>query len=174
MSTRLPADIRAMLAADPNAIDRIRDVLSPASGRPTITSPEAAADVFRPLLAGHIDERLVVAGLDRRRRLIATCVLTIGSSGFTVVDPRQIFRWAIGKCGRSGADAILMAHNHPSGDPTPSSQDADVTERVARAGRVLGIPLLDHLVIGEGRSFRSFAADGTLPPWSAPGMCWTA
>ena len=169
----IPADIRALLAADPHAADRVRAVLSPASDRPTITDPAGAANIFRPLLAGREDEALCVAGLDRRRRLIKVEILTIGSSGFTVVDPRQIFRWAIGKCAR-GADAILMAHNHPSGDPTPSQQDNDVTERVARAGRVLGIPLLDHIVIGEGRTYRSYAADGTLPPWSSPGPGWTA
>ena len=72
-----------------------------------------------------------------------------------------------------GAAAVILAHNHPSGDPTPSQQDREVTERVARAGRVLGVPLLDHLVIGRS-TYVSMAARGDLPPEVLPGPGWTA
>ena len=133
------------------------------------TTPEHARDVLAPALAGLEDEELHGLFLDRRRRPLATRQLTRGSHAFTIVDPRQIYRSAL----KLGASAVILAHNHPSGDPTPSACDLDVTERVARAGKVLGVPLLDHLVIAD-RAFRSIAADGHLPQTSATGTLWTA
>jgi DNA repair protein RadC len=81
--------------------------------------------------------------------------LTKGSERYTVVDPMQVFRAAL----KAGAGAIILAHNHPSGDPSPSQQDRDVTVRIARVGRELGIPLLDHLVFADGAVY-SFAEHG--------------
>lgn len=95
--------------------------------------------------------------------------LTHGSDAFTVVEPRQVFRYAVGL----GASAVILAHNHPSGDPTPSAQDREVTTRVARAGALLGLPLLDHLVAGDG-AWVSLAAEGLLPTWGPPPPSWTA
>ena len=63
-----------------------------------------------------------------------------------LVHPREVFRPAV----RSGAAAVVVAHNHPSGDPEPSAEDLEVTRRLAETGRLLGIPLLDHVVVGEG------------------------
>jgi DNA repair protein RadC len=118
---------------------------------PIRTSEEAYA-LLGPALRGLADEELHALFLDRRHRPVAHRRLTRGSDALTVVDPRQVFRVAVGV----GASAVILAHNHPSGDPTPSPQDRDVTDRVAAAGRVLGIPLLDHLVVGRD----AFAAIG--------------
>lgn len=74
----------------------------------------------------------------------------MGSDSQTIVDPRRVMRPAV----QLGAPAVIVAHNHPSGDPTPSEADVDVTRRLREAGDVLGIRLLDHLVIGDG-TFRS-------------------
>lgn len=134
-----------------------------------VTDPAAAFAWLSPALRGLVDEELHALYLDRRRRPVARRCLTRGNDGFTVVDPRQVFRVAVGV----GASGVILAHNHPSGDPTPSPQDRDVTSRVAQAGRVLGIPLLDHLVVGGDR-YVSLAAEGELPSWSPIPPSWTA
>jgi DNA repair protein RadC len=134
-----------------------------------VDTPGRAADQLAPALRGLPHEELHALYLDRRRRPLAVRMLTRGSDAFTVVDPRQVYQWAI----KEGASGVILAHNHPSGDPTPSSQDHEVTQRVMAAGRVLGVPLLDHLVIGAS-SWVSLAEERTLPPWQAPAPGWTA
>lgn len=136
---------------------------------PTVCSPESAFQVFAPSFTGCETEELHAIYLDRRRRLLARRSLSRGSDQFTVVDPRQIYRPAL----RLGASAVILAHNHPSGDPTPSHQDREVTRRVGEAGRILGISLLDHLVIADER-FVSLAAEGAVPPPGTSGLAWTA
>ncbi len=126
----------------------------------TILTAREAADVIRTVTTGPY-EKLAMLLLDRRRKVLALRLITIGSDGFTVVDPRQIFRIALD----IGAHAVILAHQHPSGDPSPSSQDRDVTKRVAAAGRAIGIALLDHLVIAGDR-YVSLAEQGELPYWS--------
>lgn len=133
-----------------------------------IHTPDDAWAHLAPALEGLDREELHALYLDRRRRPVGQRSLTRGSDGYTVVDPRQVFRVAVG----IGAAAVVLAHNHPSGDPTPSPQDREVTRRVAAAGRVLGIPLVDHLVVGNGR-YCSLAAEGALPPWPEEPV-WTA
>ena len=118
-------------------------------------------------MRGLVQEQLHALYLDRRRYPVALRRLTQGSDRYTVVDPRQIFRTAMGV----GASAVILAHNHPSGDPAPSEQDCHVTERVARAGETLDIVLLDHLVVGH-RGYRSMAEEGLLPQWTAPAALW--
>jgi DNA repair protein RadC len=134
----------------------------PPSGEP-ILSPQAAWNHLGPALRHLPEEELHALFLDRRRRPLGLRQLTRGCDAFTVVEPRQIFRVAVGL----GAAAVILAHNHPSGDPTPSPQDRDVTRRVAIAGRSLGIPLLDHLVVGA-EGYRSLAGEGELPRWPEP------
>ena len=93
----------------------------------------------------------------------------MGSANFTIVDPAQIYGIAL----RHHAAAILLAHNHPSGDPTPSVQDREVTQRVAAAGRILGIPLVHHVVVGasEVRSPREL---GDVPNYTSAQASWAA
>lgn len=112
-----------------------------------ITTPDDAAEAMAPPFRGLPHEELHALYLDRRNRPIARRCLTRGSAQYTVVDPQQIYRPAV----QIGAAAIVLAHNHPSGDPTPSAQDHEVTRRVRRAGEVLGIQLLDHLVVAGDR-----------------------
>ncbi len=133
-----------------------------------VQTPIAALRLLEPGLRGLVDEELHGLFLDRRRRPLALRRLTRGSDAFTVVDPRQVFRIAVGV----GASSLILAHNHPSGDPEPSAQDHEVTHQVARAGRILGIQLVDHLVIGAG-AFRSLAEAGVLSPWAPAGPAWT-
>lgn len=91
-------------------------------------------------------ERFVVVLLDGKHRVIRDETVSVGSLSASLVHPREVFRPAV----RHAAAAIVLVHNHPSGDPGPSGEDLDVTRRLARAGDLLGIPVLDHVVIGDG------------------------
>jgi DNA repair protein RadC len=95
--------------------------------------------------------------LDSRNRVIRTAVVASGTMNATVVEPRDVFREAI----VGGAAAVMVFHNHPTGDPSPSRDDAELTRRLAAAGVLMGVPLIDHLVLGDGR-YWSFKEMGTL------------
>lgn len=126
-----------------------------------ITSAYDAMKVLETLSTGPY-EKLSAIYLDRRNRVVGTRLLTVGSDAFTIVDPRQVLRPAL----ELQARAIILAHQHPSGDPEPSSADLQVTERTQRAGRALGVQLLDHIVIGGQGRWVSLAERGELPHWS--------
>ena len=115
--------------------------------RAYVTSPEAAADVLMPLLAGRDRERCVALLLDTRHRLLEAVTVSVGSIDHTFMSPREVYRDAL----RGNAAAVVLGHNHPSGDATPSRDDEAVTRRLAAAGDMIGIELLDHLVVGDGR-----------------------
>ena len=115
--------------------------------RPAVTSPESAAAVLVPAFDGADRERCVAALLDTKHRLLDVGVVSIGSIDHTFMSPREIFRDAL----LINAAALVLAHNHPSGDPEPSQDDERVTARLVRAGQLVGIEVLDHLVVGERR-----------------------
>lgn len=128
-------------------------------GRPRYGGP---GDVAPRLLAemGVLDrEQFRVLMLDAKHGLIGMEVVGLGGLSHVPAEPREVFKPAI----RWSAAAVIVAHNHPSGDPEPSPMDRELTARLARAGVLLGIPLLDHLVIGHGR-YVSLAARGFMPP----------
>ncbi len=146
-----------------------RALEGPPDLRLPVTDAQAAFAWAGPRLAGLSHEELHALYLDRRARPLAYRVLTRGSDAFTVVDPRQVFRAGVAL----GATSVVLAHNHPSGDPTPSPQDREVTRRVASAGRVIGVELVDHLVVASGR-FVSMRATGDLSVVGSPQLAWTA
>lgn len=152
---------RARAARVLAAVELGRRALVWSSGDAPVTTARAAYERLWPGLAGRSEEELHALYLDRRLRPLGRRSLTRGSDAFTVVDARQIYRPAVAL----GAHGVVLAHNHPSGDPTPSVQDLEVTRRVARAGGVLGVTLVDHLVIGGGR-YVSLAERGDLPAWN--------
>jgi DNA repair protein RadC len=115
------------------------------SHRPELVSPETAAAVLVPRFAGADRERCVAALVDTKHRLLRVAVVSVGSLDHTFMAPREVFRDAL----LAGASAIFLAHNHPSGDPTPSADDRQITRRLAQAGATLGVDLLDHLVVGD-------------------------
>ena len=122
-----------------------------------VTSPEAAAEILVPLLQ-HLDrEHCITLNLDTKHRLLATTTVSIGSIDHTFMSPREVFRDALLR----GASAIVIAHNHPSGDAEPSRDDELITRRISRAGEVVGIEVLDHVVIGQQR-WVSLARRGVL------------
>ena len=125
--------------------------------RPEITSPDAAAELLVPILQDLDREHAVTLNLDVKHRLIATTTVSIGSVDHTFISPREVFRDAL----LHGAGAIVVAHNHPSGDAEPSRDDERITRRLGQAGDILGVEVLDHLVIGHER-WVSLARRGAL------------
>ena len=125
--------------------------------RREVTSPEAAAELLAPALQ-HLDrEHCITLNLDTKHRLLATTTVSIGSVDHTFMSPREVFRDAL----LHGASAIVIAHNHPSGDAEPSPDDERVTRRLANAGDLIGVEVLDHMVIGAQR-WVSLARRGVL------------
>jgi DNA repair protein RadC len=138
------------------ACDRL--AFHPGGGdRTEVTSPEAAAEVLVPRFAGADRERCVVALLDTKHRLLEVVTVSVGSLDHTFMAPREVFRDAL----LANAAALVLAHNHPSGDPEPSRDDQQVTQRLVRAGELVGIEVLDHLVIG-GLRWVSLARRGVV------------
>lgn len=102
-------------------------------------------------------EQLILLMLNTKNHMICDAVISKGCADYAVISPRDIFIEAM----RREAVNIILIHNHPSGDPTPSSADIDVTKKVARAGELIGIRLLDHIIIGD-RTFSSLRSLGWL------------
>lgn len=111
-----------------------------------IESPAAAAAALSQHLMWKTQERFAVLLLDVKNRLIGTQVITIGTATETLAPPREIFREVI----RQGATRVVVAHNHPSGSVEPSPQDIELTRQLLSGAQILGIPLLDHLILGDG------------------------
>jgi DNA repair protein RadC len=122
-----------------------------------LQSPEQVSAHFSARMRRYRQEVFVVLLLDSRHRLIGEVEVSRGSLNQSLVHPREVFAPAL----RESAAAILVLHNHPSGDPQPSREDHEVTRRLVRAGEILGIRVVDHLVIG-GEQFTSFARTGQL------------
>lgn len=117
-----------------------------------------ARDIFAPLFEGLDREQCVVMVLDSKHKVIGVNVVSVGSLSVSIVHPREVFKPAILLNGA----AVILGHNHPSGDTTPSEEDHALTTRLHEAGKCLGIPLLDHLVLGDHATFWSFADQGLL------------
>ncbi len=129
---------------------------------PQIRRPFDAVAYVAPKLAIEDVEVLVVMMLDAQNRVMGLQEVTRGLVNSSLVHPREVFRMAI----VMGATSIVVAHNHPSGDLTPSPEDRHVTEQLAAAGKLLDIPLFDHLIVGSQsialEVFTSFALNGLL------------
>lgn len=125
--------------------------------RPRIRGPRDVYDRCAPEMRdlGHEEFRVLL--LSTQHAITREVVVTRGVLDASVVHPREVFRVAIAE----NAAALLLVHNHPSGDPTPSGEDRTVTRQLAEAGRVVGIPVVDHVVIGDG-SFVSFVEAGFM------------
>ncbi len=115
--------------------------------RPIIQSPEDAAALVQYEMSAFAQEHLWVILVDTRHRVIAVDKLYTGSLNASTVRTGELFRMAI----QRNAAAIIVVHNHPSGDPTPSPEDINLTRALIQAGKLLDIEVLDHLVIGMGR-----------------------
>ncbi len=116
-----------------------------------LVAPADAARFVRSLTLGEAREHFVTIMLDGRHRPIAYQVVSVGTATAALVHPREVFQSAV----MVGACALIIAHNHPSGDPSPSSEDRSVAKRLAHVGKVLGIRVLDSIVVVDGGGFYS-------------------
>lgn len=114
--------------------------------------PETVAAYYMEQLRHRKTECVVLASVDAKGRLLGDTVMSNGSATMSLISPREIFMEAL----KRQAVSIILVHNHPSGDPSPSKADAELTGQIAAVGQMLGIPLLDHIIIGDNRymSFR--------------------
>jgi DNA repair protein RadC len=124
-----------------------RLILSSGDSRPRITCPADAANLFLAAMSTEAQEQLRVMLLDSRHRVQRMSVVYVGNVNTSMIRVAEVFRQAV----KDNSAAIVVAHNHPSGDPTPSPEDVRVTEQMVRAGKMLGIEVLDHLIIGKQR-----------------------
>jgi DNA repair protein RadC len=124
-----------------------RSLLNRQDDRFQITSPADAAGLLRHEMDALDQEHLVVISLDAKNRVLSQETLYIGNVNTSIIRIAEIFRLAI----RQNAPAIIISHNHPSGDPDPSPEDVRVTRQIVEAGKMLDIDVLDHLVIGHQR-----------------------
>jgi len=115
--------------------------------RPVIRSPQDVANLLMPELRDLKKETLKSLILDTKNRVLKILTVSVGILDSSLVHPREVFKDAI----TASAAAIIVAHNHPSGDPTPSPEDRQITKRLYEAGQILGIELLDHIVIGDNK-----------------------
>lgn len=132
----------------------VRDGRATMPAAPLLTSV-GAADVLRPLFADVDREQFLVCGLDAKHCIIGVNVVSMGSLTMSIVHPREVFKPLI----LMNAAAWICAHNHPSGDPTPSQEDRQLTSRLRQGADLLGISLLDHLILTDARYY-SFADQG--------------
>jgi DNA repair protein RadC len=131
----------------------------PAMQRPRVTCSREAYNVLLPAFDGIIDYReiFVILLLNRNNRVICMATISEGGTGGTVVDAKIIFQHAI----MANASAIVLAHNHPSGQILPSSADTDITAKVREGGRLIDIGVSDHLIITE-QAYYSFTDNGLI------------
>jgi DNA repair protein RadC len=110
-----------------------------------IQSPADACDILRAFIGASDREHFAILLLDTRNRAIGINTVSVGHLNASVVHPREVFKPAI----LSSAAGLILGHNHPSGDPDPSQEDIALTHRLKQAGELLGIPVLDHIVLGD-------------------------
>jgi DNA repair protein RadC len=148
-AARLLAGVELGLRAAAEPVERGRRLHGPAD----------VHGMFGPRLRHLLQEEFHVLLLDTRHRLLRASLVTRGTADTSLVHAREVFREAV----REGASAVILVHNHPSGDPRPSPEDRTVTRQLSEAGSVVGIPVLDHVIVGDGR-YVSMAEEGGLRP----------
>jgi len=126
-----------------------RTLLRGAVARPQLSTPAAVARHLLPQYGASPVEQFGVLMLDTKHHVVRVKIISIGSLDSTIVHPREVFREAA----IASAASIVLFHNHPSGDPTPSADDLALTERLVAAGDLLGISVLDHLILADHRYF---------------------
>ena len=123
----------------------------------TLSTPAASAAALAALLQDEPGEVFAILCLSTKHRVIAYHEVSRGTLAATLVHPREVFKAAL----LANAAAIIVTHNHPSGDPTPSADDMALTTRLVDAGQLIGVEVLDHIIVGDGRYF-SFREGGRL------------
>jgi len=139
-------------------LELVKRLMTPKlESRYKISDPETAAAYIMPRLFDSEVEQFAVVSVNCKNHVIGFEVISKGSLNSSIVHPREVFNMAI----VNHAAGIIVAHNHPSGVPEPSREDKDLTKTLSEAGKMLGIPILDHLIIGE-RIYYSFKEHGDI------------
>ena len=134
---------------------RVQLVRERGNRKMTINDGHDAAEILRRYLQHEDREHFVTLMLDAKNRVIGLHTVSIGTLSAALVSPREVFKAAI----LANAASIILAHNHPSGDTTPSPEDIKVTDTLKQAGQILGIDVLDHVIVGENGAYRSLRRD---------------
>jgi DNA repair protein RadC len=134
-----------------------RTLTRAARERAQIRSARAAAELLLPEFGNRAVEQFGVLLLDTKHRVLRTVLLSVGTLDASIVHPREVF----GAAAAAGAAALVLFHNHPSGDPKPSQDDIELTRRLAAVGVLMGIDVVDHLILADVRYF-SFKEEGTF------------
>lgn len=124
----------------------------------TISKPADVAKIIKAFVGNSDRENLVVVCLDTKNNITAINTVSIGTINKTSAHPREIFKIAI----LSNSNCIIIAHNHPSGDPSPSRTDIEFTNNIVDAGEIVGIEVLDHIIVGDGEQYISFKKRGLI------------
>ena len=112
-----------------------------------ISSPKDVVELLRNFLEGADREQFITCCMDTKNQPTSINIVSVGTINSSLVHPREVFKTAI----LGNSSSIIVAHNHPSGDPLPSKEDIDITQRLKEAGKIIGIDLIDHVIIGEDR-----------------------
>ena len=135
----------------------IRDGRISVDATPIIRTPQDTLPILEAELSELAYERFVALALNTKNHLTALLPVSSGSLNASIVHPRELFQRAI----LANCAAVIVAHNHPSGDPSPSPEDIALTRKLVEAGELLDIPVLDHVILGYGR-YTSFKENGLL------------
>lgn len=127
-------------------------------GKRKISSPSDAVEIGRSMLDGSDREKLLLCCLNTKNEPTNLNIVSIGSLNSSIVHPREVFKLAI--LGNSAS--IILFHNHPSGDTTPSKEDINITERIKEAGKIIGIELIDHIILGDENKYTSLKEKGII------------
>ena len=132
----------------------IRDGRIAVDATPIIRTPQDTLPVLEPELSELAYEKFIALALSTKNHVIAVLPVSSGSLNASIVHPRELFQRAI----LANCASLILAHNHPSGDPTPSPEDIALTRKLVEAGQLLDIPILDHVILGYGKysSFKEF------------------
>lgn len=147
------------LREDPALAQRVMRLCEPPSTA-EVSNYRDLIPVLAPLLAGRDTEALVAIAVSSRGKVIDAEILTTGSMSATVVDPAQVFRWLLTR--KKPCRRLILAHNHPSGDPVPSVADREITKQLVAAAKVLCVEFMDHAVWTDSENIYSFAAHGEI------------
>lgn len=127
-------------------------------GMERFSKPETAAEMVRPLVVRANREMVLVMSLDAKLTPMALEIVSVGSCSACFMDMKDIYRHSI----MNNASSIICFHNHPSGDPEPSWDDKVMTQKLGKCGKLLGIELIDHIILGDEGHFFSFRKEGIL------------
>ena len=135
----------------------VREIEYTYDKRPKINSMDDVVQIVKPMISDPNKEFFMALYLNTKNGVLKQEVISIGSLNANIVHPREIFKTAC----MISASSIIVAHNHPSGDPTPSREDIEITKKLHEAGKMMGIELLDHVIIGYDRYY-GFKESGQL------------